>query len=872
MGATTDPDRTKNRRIRISIIRPASYATAQVRVISIPTRHLQKLIETAPARSTGYQVSTSRSDYQPAGLLLGVLLFLAAPPAFAGPGFIERSKVSGDKNNATIEVRFNCKAQYLRHEPQVAGDRLRVYLDPTAICNGTSPLEAATRTRLRPANSDSAQLMDLEYDGASATGPVLTLTFSKPVEFDIDMSGIAFELAVRVRPVTSDLAVTAKVAEGVHRQVPRPAEIAPEVVINLASFKRVPTIADAPGLRLTASQHLYYAKTTVDGTSWYRLRMGGFESEDDAIETLAILKNRFPEAWIDNAKADGETIELAAVMDAAEPNDLPQNKQESTVSPPSSEVDLIMEDARRSIIAGDSSRAIQLYTKVLQMPENPRQMEAQEYLALAREKQGQLAHAKAEYQRYLALYPDSEGAGRVSQRLAAMLASGRQVVQTAGAPEERRSGRSDWRFQTYFSQYYRRDVNQPGDREEILSQSALYSDVNFDARRRGERFDFSSRISAGYRNDFLEDSESSGNELRISYAYADLSDAVTGLRGRIGRQSRNTGGVLGRFDGLNLGYQVNESIFANAVIGKPSNSATDGVDSSRTFYGASINYGPIFDSLEVGTYFVQQDIEGMTDRQAVGAEFRYFGANQSIWGLVDYDLNYGELGSAFLQASWRFGPKFSLHGSLDRRHSPFLSTGNALIGQPVVEFAQLLELLPADEIKQLGLDRSPVSTTYTIGLSHSLTPRLQINADINQTAVDATPESGGVIATNATTYRYISTNVVASSLVKEGDVTIIGARYSDSDSTRVMSLTIDSRYPFGRAWRINPRLRIDRRQRLANEGYEWLYTPGIRIQYRRSQRFRIELEAGKQFSQQDSTALIADRESYYFNLGYQAFF
>ncbi|MDH3751415.1 MAG: hypothetical protein OEU40_12535, partial [Gammaproteobacteria bacterium] len=255
-----------------------------------------------------------------------------------------------------------------------------------------------------------------------------------------------------------------------------------------------------------------------------------------------------------------------------------------------------------------------------------------------------------------------------------------------------------------------------------------------------------------------------------------------------------------------------------------------------------------------------------------GTEFRYFGTNQSVWGLIDYDTLYSELGSAFLQASWRFANRLTLHGSFDRRHSPFLSAGNALIGQPFETFSDLLEIFPEDEIRQFSIDRSPLSTTYTLGVSHSLSPKLQINADMNQTTVDATPESGGVPATPATTYTYFSTSLVASSLFKEGDVSILGLRYSDSDTSKVMSLTLDSRFPFGKTWRVNPRLRVDRRETLADSSYEWLYTPGIRIQYRRSQRFRVELEAGKQFSQRDSVGVDLDRESFFFNIGYQVFF
>ena len=78
-------------------------------------------------------------------------------------------------------------------------------------------------------------------------------------------------------------------------------------------------------------------------------------------------------------------------------------------------------------------------------------MEAQELLAIAREKNGQLAHAKAEYERYLALYSETEGAARVKQRLAALLAVGRQSAPTASATASGTQRQSTpWRIQTFF--------------------------------------------------------------------------------------------------------------------------------------------------------------------------------------------------------------------------------------------------------------------------------------------------------------------------------------------------------------------------------------------------------------------------------------
>lgn len=101
---------------------------------------------------------------------------------------------------------------------------------------------------------------------------------------------------------------------------------------------------------------------------------------------------------------------------------------------------------------------------------------------------------------------------------------------------------------------------------------------------------------------------------------------------------------------------------------------------------------------------------------------------------------------------------------------------------------------------------------------------------------------------------------------------IVGARFSESDTGKVTSVNFDSRFPVGKTWRINPRLRVDRRERIGETDYEWLYTPGLRIHYRPNRKFRIEFEAGKQIVQRKLPTLDLDRESYFINFGYQAFF
>jgi hypothetical protein len=433
---------------------------------------------------------------------------------------------------------------------------------------------------------------------------------------------------------------------------------------------------------------------------------------------------------------------------------------------------------------------------------------------------------------------------------------------------------SPWSIRTFLSQYYRRDANQVNDEEQIVNQSSIYSDLSIDARRRGERFDLSTRITAGYRSDLMSDDErsSSGNDFRLSYAYADLADSRTGLRGRLGRQTRNTGGVLGRFDGLNMTYALNERLRFEAVAGQPVYSTSRDPIDSRSFYGVSSTFAPFSDALDIGVFYLQQDIDGLTDRQAVGTELRYFGAEQSLWGIVNYDTEFDELGSVFLQGSWRLPADFTVTGLVDSRRSPFLSLGNALIGQPVQDFTELRVLFTEDEIRQFALDRSPEVTTFSMGMSRPFSPKLQINLNASRSMVTATPESAGVAATEDTEYSYYSADTVLSSVFTEGDVGIVGLRYSVSETTDVYSVNLDTRFPIGRSWRINPRLRVDYREIKSDSSTQWIYTPSLRVQYRMGRRLRLEFQGGKQFSQREMTTTDLDRESYFINIGYQYFY
>jgi tetratricopeptide (TPR) repeat protein len=803
---------------------------------------------------------------------LACLLFAAAAPA--APGFIAETHVQRGSVYAEVGVRFRCGVQYLGHDPSAASDVVRIRLEATTVCTGAAPSIANVKEQLRPLSADEASIESIEYDGETTGNQVLRISFTDTVRFDVRPGPDTNELRVRVFLQSDNGAGGQPDATAETRLQRRPEVPGADYVINLESWERPPATADMPTIDLAEDKRVFVSEAEIDGTTWYRVRIGNYGSAEEAARALAELRTQYPGAWIDRADAGDETRSSETSVPAPVEPPAPVAASDATTD----EAAELMNDARRAMTAGELSRAVQIYTKVLQMPANVHQPDAQEFLALARERNGQIAHAKAEYQRYLDVYPGEEGAERVEQRLAALLASaGTRRTAAGSSPDTAVRGKASlldgWNIRTFFSQYYRRDVNQVNDEDEVVSQSSVYSDVSLDARRRGERFDFSARLTAGYRSNLMEDTRpSSGNDLRLSYAYADLADARSGLRGRIGRQTRNTGGVLGRFDGVNLTYALNDRLRFEAVAGRPVYSTARDPEDDRMFQGVSTTFAPFDNNLDFGLFYLEQEIDGLTDRQAVGAELRYFGDNQSLWSIVDYDIKFEELGSVFIQGSWRLPANFTITGVLDRRRSPFLSLGNALVGQQLESFEELRLFFTEEEIRQFALDRSAATTTYTFGLSRPFSPKLSMNLNASISSIDATPDSGGVAATPDSEYSYYSADVVASSLFTEGDVGIVGLRYAVSETTDVYSTTFDTRFPIGRGWRISPRLRVDYREIKTDQSTQWIYTPGLRVQYRMGRRARFELQTGKQFSTREMEKSDQDRESWFVNAGYQLFF
>ncbi len=120
-------------------------------------------------------------------LLISVwgLSFMTAPRAQPIKNVIlDNAAVYSENGCANIRVNFNFPIRYKQHFPQSGGDDLHIQLTP--MINGAEDenlvhIREAVRTR----DEDLLPLINIIYDGETATGPYLVLHFSQVVKFAV---------------------------------------------------------------------------------------------------------------------------------------------------------------------------------------------------------------------------------------------------------------------------------------------------------------------------------------------------------------------------------------------------------------------------------------------------------------------------------------------------------------------------------------------------------------------------------------------------------------------------------------------------------------------------------------------------------------
>lgn len=825
----------------------------------------------------------------------------------------------------TLTVNFNGPIQILSAFP-AKGRELHVRIKPLDKFS-TSKLRESLRTP-----TSLPELRSIEFEGDNPAGPTFSLFFTQDMEFSVSAGEKPQTLLVQIsRPGAG--ACTLQSGASLPPASTGPAAIpAGLFVVNLQSSPATQNELSAEQQQMLDGQVVYESQFEKDSQQWRRLRAGFFDSKEAADAAKARYAKVFPNAWVVKVNSQERSQGISTRIDLTRAVAPTATAAATTGATPGTDVDTaetkrLIDEAELAIQETNLDRAIQLLTNATQVPENANTPRAIELLGLTRERKGQSAHAKAEYEDYLRRYPTGEGAERVSQRLSALgsgPAAGSGALREAGGLGA--IGKWKWGVRGSFSQFYFRDQNRTNtfnttsqlgvEVDNSLNLNQLLTNGDITISGGNDRRQFQIRAAGAYTKDFGTSKSviviNNGAERRVfrnqeavSALYFDYTDNDLNTQLRVGRQTRNSGGVLGRFDGAVLGWQAGKQLRINAVAGFPVLSSRQTyVLKERKFYGVSVDFGSKRSPIQTTLYWFDQHAKGgFIDRRSVGVEARFLKPRFNAYAMFDYDVKFSQLNLGLISMNYNFPDGANLSVTGDYRRSPLLTTTTALsqmsvatldpvTGVPIyttdtsgnavqtfITPTNLIGLRPFftdAQIYQLALDRTLIAKSVTVTYTRPITKKLQVSADFSLTDTGGAPgtpqrfytdTSGNLTVPNLLLYNEISAlpstgkeyyyglQFIGSDMLMSNDIYILSGRYADTSTAKIYTADVNARVPLTSNFRLSPRLRYGYREgkvsiATPNPGTFSQFQPTMRLNYYPLKHSELELEFGWNFSRE----------------------
>lgn len=589
-----------------------------------------------------------------------------------------------------------------------------------------------------------------------------------------------------------------------------------------------------------------------------------------------------------NMGRDGRSIVLSIKIDQAPPvfaSVLPELPVVKPLASGSSETNIqaaaLMQKGRNELAAGDPFAAIDSFNKLLFLPPNDYTQDAQEWVGVARQRAGQPGKAKVEYELYLKLYPSGAGHERVKIRLAKLGSAPPPASVTAEGRKLKKQADQTLTYGSISSHYYRGTSKidsaavttfttaQTPSSITVVDQSALLTTVAVTRRYISEEYD--NRIvfqDTAYSN-FIP-GQSSKN--RLGAAYFEVKNRLSDYSARMGRQSSSGAGVMGRFDGISGGAKITPSVRLNAVGGQLSDYITG---SKPVFFGASVDMGP------VSLYAINQTIDGVLDRRAVGSELRYFDPEKSAFMLLDYDTYFSVLNTAMFQGTLNPSPETTYNLLLDRRRTPYISTRNALFAAMTSSVAELLQVMTEDQLHTLATVRTGTSNLAQLGVLHKVTEKWQMGGDFRVASYEALSASGTANAdgtptitglfpeTPATGNEFaITPQLIGSNLYSTRDITVFSLSYVSAPLYKGQTFYVYNRGFFSDKWSLDASLQYYR-QNYTSGSIMTRLLPAFRSAYKIRQTLSLDAELGIEFSHTATDTQSSDTQRQFFSLGFR---
>jgi hypothetical protein len=338
---------------------------------------------------------------------------------------------------------------------------------------------------------------------------------------------------------------------------------------------------------------------------------------------------------------------------------------------------------------------------------------------------------------------------------------------------------------------------------------------------------------------------------------------------RIGARSS----MLGEFDGIQVDYRLTSGLTLNGVAGYPVLSSKDKFNATRQMFGINAVTGKFARAWDVNSYLIEQQDNGQVASRSVGGAVRYLQPRRSLLVFLDYDVFEKSLASFMTSGAWKLPYRTTLSATLDIRNNPMRKQQQKYLQQTMASSDGWYWTLPDNRIKHFTKNRSNQVATLALGLSHSFSQHIKLSGDVAMMDVSNAAASG--ISTTATarlSEYFYHLKLSGTDLMIAGDKNILDFRHRVSDSSRISSASIDTKYALNRFWNISPRLRADYRNNTPENSVQWVTSPTLKMEYRWRKQAGLNIQAGGKWSARENPDGYDTRSSYFMSLGYKAKF
>jgi hypothetical protein len=578
----------------------------------------------------------------------------------------------------------------------------------------------------------------------------------------------------------------------------------------------------------------------------------------------------------EEVRAQNETpqpaIAPAAPASAVPAAPLPTAPAASEALPPvqtaefEAQAEPLMSKGREAMKLSQYGVAIDSFNKVLQLPPNKFTQDAQELVGVARESIGQTFKAKLEYEAYLKAYATGDGVARVKERLARLNAveqpQAKSTDHMAGAKGDQpfittKNGSLSMNY--YYGQSLTTLTGAVTPSTPVTDQSMLITNVSASLRSRNDRYDNRIVFQDIYNKDYLNTEVSQLGPNRLAAAYYEYKDNLTAFAVRLGRQSPISGGAVGRFDGVSTSYGLNSRLQFTGSAGQLSDYQTG---SKPTFYSVGLALSN-FAHWGGSVYYIKQQTNGISDRNSLGGDIRYFNDKLNVYSIVDYDTFFKVLNTATLQGTYNGGNDTSYTFGLDHRKTPPISLSNALIGSPSSMSDLLANGYTLDQLKALALLRTANSNTLSLGVTRQINEKWQTGADFNVSNTSGLPQSGtptgpggtpsleGFMAASPSSGNNyaVDARVVGNGAIFARDVTVATVGYTSSQATKGETFMLTNHAGFAEKWMADSSFRLYWQNTYdlttgAATGKQTIIGPAIRLSYQLKNNVNLETDGG----------------------------